>query len=82
MCIRWINDFLVSSSVSILINGNPTCEFKLERGLCQEDLLSPFLFLSVMEALNVVMFDVMEATLFSPIDIGEKCSVVSLIICG
>lgn len=39
----------------VLVNHSPIDEFKLERGLRQSDLLSPFLFLLVTEGLHVLM---------------------------
>jgi len=41
--------------VSVLINGSPTSEFYLMRGLRQGDPLAPFLFLIVAEGLTGVV---------------------------
>jgi len=53
--IRWIKACLESASVSILVNGSPTMEFKLGKGLRLGDPLASFLFLAVTEGLAGVV---------------------------
>lgn len=48
---------VTSTSISVLVNGSPTDEFGLSRGLRQGHLLSPFLFLIVAEGLSVMVKD-------------------------
>jgi len=40
----WGAKCLFTSQLSVLINGSPTREFKVPRGIRQGDSLSPFLF--------------------------------------
>lgn len=42
---------MLNSSLSILVNGSPTKDLLVSRGLCQGDMLSMFLFLMVAEGL-------------------------------
>ncbi|MCI66002.1 RNA-directed DNA polymerase (Reverse transcriptase), partial [Trifolium medium] len=42
---KWIKECVCMATASVLVNGSPTEELPLERGLRQGDPLSSFLFL-------------------------------------
>lgn len=49
---NWIKACVFNGNLSMLVNGNPTNEIKIQRGLKQGDLVAHFLFLLVAERLT------------------------------
>lgn len=56
----------------VLVNGSPTNEFEMGKGVRQEDPLSPFLFIMAMEGLNAAMNSTCEKSIFSGIMIPKE----------
>lgn len=74
---QWVHGCLNSSCASVLINGSPTCEFEISKGVRKGDPLSPFLFIISMEGLNVALKVAEEKCIFKGIQIlnhGPKLS--------
>jgi len=57
--------YYYSVGFSILVNGSPFGFFTSSHGLRQEDMLSPVLFVVVMEALSRMMVSTVEMRLLS-----------------
>ncbi|GKV02020.1 hypothetical protein SLEP1_g14507 [Rubroshorea leprosula] len=75
----WIMECLSTAKVSVLVNGSPTEEFEIGKGLRQGDPLSPFLFLMVGEGLHGLIRKSEEEGLFRGVEVGKKGLVVSLL---
>ncbi|KAJ9562981.1 hypothetical protein OSB04_008141 [Centaurea solstitialis] len=75
----WIKGCLTSASVSVLVNGSPTEEFLMERGLRQGDPLSPFLFLIVGEVLQIMVREACNKGLFKGLTLLDRKKNLSLL---
>ncbi|XP_021991319.1 uncharacterized protein LOC110888086 [Helianthus annuus] len=74
---KWVGVCLKSSWASVLVNGSPTSEFKLQRGLRQGDPLSHFLFILAMEAQDVIMTRAGKRGAFKGIKVPNKGPCIS-----
>jgi hypothetical protein len=68
--IRWICACVFAGNLSMLVNGSPTKEFNIQRGLKQGDPLASFLFLLVAEGFGGVMKKAVNDRLFKGFSIG------------
>lgn len=69
-----------TTTTSILVNGSSIDEFPLERGLRQDDHLSPFLFLLAAEGLHVMMTTMVESNIFTGYRVGmHPPTIISLL---
>ncbi|XP_071694365.1 uncharacterized protein [Rutidosis leptorrhynchoides] len=68
----WISSCLKTASISVLVNGSPTKEFRLGRGVRQGDPLSPFLFIIVAEGLNWLEKSAVSNSLYCGVKIGSN----------
>lgn len=62
--ISWIKACVFASSLSILMNGSPTEEIHIKRGLKQGDPLASFLFLLVAEGIGGLLGEAVTKNLF------------------
>ncbi|KAJ9564542.1 hypothetical protein OSB04_000508 [Centaurea solstitialis] len=74
---KWIRSCLMTSKISILVNGSPTEEFQMEKGIRQGHPLAPFLFLVVAEGLHVLVEEALDKGLFKGIKVGLNDVVLS-----
>lgn len=70
--VGWIMECVTIASVNVFVNGSPSGEFKLERGIRQGDPLSPFLFLVATEGLNLLTKRAVERGLLKACKVGRE----------
>lgn len=76
---RWIRGCLKSSSVFVLVNGSPTSEFNVFKGLRRGDPMTPFLFNFVAEGLYGMMREAIEKELYTSYLVGDDSVQVNLL---
>lgn len=70
---------LVSSKASMLVNGSPSNEFDVTKGLRQGNPLAPFLFAIIMEGLSGMIREAVEKNLFQSFLVGDNKKLVNLL---
>ncbi|XP_058756589.1 uncharacterized protein LOC131629807 [Vicia villosa] len=61
--------------MSVLVNGSPTREFIVEKGLRQGDSLSPFIYVIVAEGLKGMVSRAMDLGEYAGFDVRRSCNV-------
>ncbi|GJW83518.1 cysteine-rich receptor-like protein kinase [Tanacetum coccineum] len=69
---NWIEACFKSSRISVLVNGSPTGEFSMERGIRQGDPLSQSLYLIAAEGLNVTLKEAVSKGIYKGVQIGRE----------
>lgn len=77
--ITWIRGCLESTRVSVLVNGSPSGEFVMGRGIRQGDPIAPFLFLIVAEGLNALLKQAVRLNRFSGYKFGDMEEAVAIL---
>ncbi|XP_057747711.1 uncharacterized protein LOC130966909 [Arachis stenosperma] len=67
----WVRECVRSTSISILFNRSPSKPFKMDGGLCQGDSLSPFLFVLVVDVLNMMIGEAVRNGWISALLVGR-----------
>ncbi|GAU18658.1 hypothetical protein TSUD_124910 [Trifolium subterraneum] len=68
----WIRACVFNGNLAVLVNGCPTEEINIQRGLKQGDPLAPFLFLLVVEGLSGAIRRAEEFGMFKGFKVGLK----------
>jgi hypothetical protein len=76
---EWMKACVCSGDMSILVNGSPTEQISIKRGLKQGDPLAPLLFLLVVEGLSAPMRMAVERGQFKPFLVGRSGLPVSIL---
>lgn len=72
---KWMRECVTTASAAVLVNGSPTEEFSLARGLRQGDPLSPFLFLLAAEGFHIMMDSLITHNIFTGYKVGRDHNV-------
>lgn len=72
--ITWIRSCLENSSMFVLVNGSPTNDFSIHKGLKQGDPLSLILFLIVAEGLAGLVHKVVAVGCFKGFEVSTTLS--------
>jgi hypothetical protein len=75
----WMRACVCAGNMSVLINGSPTGEISIKRGLKQGDPLAPLLFLLVAEGLGMLVRRAVEVNRFKPFLVGTEEFPVSIL---
>jgi hypothetical protein len=75
--VAWIHACVCAGNLSVLVNGGPTRQVNISRGLKQGDPLAPFLFLLVVEGLGLLMDRSVTLHFFKPFIINNSGVAVS-----
>ncbi|GJZ10167.1 RNA-directed DNA polymerase, eukaryota [Tanacetum coccineum] len=75
---KWIRGTFSSAKASVLVNGSPTIEFPFHCGLKQGDPLSPYLFILIMESLNMSLSRAIDEGVFKGIQLHRSISISHL----
>ncbi|WJX46909.1 hypothetical protein P8452_33654 [Trifolium repens] len=75
--IDWMKVCVFAGNLSVLVNGSPTGEINIQRGLKQGDPLAPFLFLLVVEGFSGIMRKANIMGRFKGISVGRDPIVIS-----
>ncbi|XP_029146965.1 uncharacterized protein [Arachis hypogaea] len=73
----WVMECVATASMSVLINGSPSKPFNMEKGLRQDDQLSPFLFVLVVDVLHRMIGEAVRNGRISPLLVGRDSVVLS-----
>nr|KYP40876.1 Putative ribonuclease H protein At1g65750 family [Cajanus cajan] len=77
--VRWMEGCVCGGSLSALVNGSPTGEVAIGRGLKQGDPLAPSLFLIAVEGLRLLMTRALDMNLFKGLHLGGEGPLISLL---
>lgn len=76
--IAWIKECISTATLSVLVNGSPTKEFAMEKGIRQGDPLSPFLFIIAAAGLNLLFQKAKDAGLIKGVQFNQNFSLTHL----